>query len=161
MVIIEMGSRQKPHLQHRLGPELQVQTQAQSLHNPSPMQTLKEPISIKAQIHQVYALFKPKPSPHLLPHLRGRRRGKWRWERQRRRASKSVQAARCPRRRLDYRRPCRVLRRIPASALKLAAAAWRGACYCCLYRRARGLLLRQRRRPSRVRHRRGLLNKMK
>ena len=39
MVIIEMGSRQRPHLQHRLGPELQVQTQAQSLHNPNPMQT--------------------------------------------------------------------------------------------------------------------------
>ena len=78
MVIIEMGSRQRPHLQHRLGPELPVQTQAQSLHNPNPMQTLKEPISIKAQIHQVYALLKPKPSPHLLPHLRGRRQGKWR-----------------------------------------------------------------------------------
>ena len=111
--------------------------------NPCPI--IKRAHLHQAQIHQVYALLKPKPSPHLLPHLRRRRRGKWKWERQRRRASKSVQAARCPRRCLDYRRPCRVLRRIPALALKLVAAAWRGACYCCLYRRARGLLLRQRR----------------
>ena len=36
MVIIEMGSRQRPQLQHRLGPGLQIQTQAQSLHNPNP-----------------------------------------------------------------------------------------------------------------------------
>ena len=47
MAIIEMGSSQRPHLQHRLGPELQVQTQAQSLHNPNPMQTLK-----KAHLYQ-------------------------------------------------------------------------------------------------------------
>ena len=31
-----MGSRQRPQLQHRLGPGLQIQTQAQSLHNPNP-----------------------------------------------------------------------------------------------------------------------------
>ena len=36
MAIIEMGSSQRPHLQHRLGPGLQIQTQAQSLHNPNP-----------------------------------------------------------------------------------------------------------------------------
>ena len=55
--------------------------------------------------------------PHtLLLHLWRRRRRKWRRERHCRRSSELVQATNFPSRRLDYRHPRRVRRRVPTSA---------------------------------------------
>ena len=79
-------------------------------------------------------------------HFRRRRRRNWRWEASPE-PSKLVQAARFTRRRLDYRHPCRVRHRVPASAFmrgarnySLVSAPEDGASSRDLYRRVRGFL---------------------